>query len=416
MSRLVRAAAVLVLWSGVLFGGWRWISAIEQGESLIESEPRTVAEHAKGPDATRVSARLVSFEIQAGQRATFELCFLAPPPRETLTGAFDVVVFGLKPMRLLLRVPLDEAHLDLLNRSEDAACLPLGGGVIEQPGAHSIDLVWPHQPPPSRVQATQVWARALVRRELPAAGWFAIAGTGFLVLLVFGWWGRSFGQVSAPDKTGWHKSLAAAVVLLGAVYVLLQIPTVGSRMGFAKGMGVAALQVLMLWGALRWVEGARAPFERISLRLPDHLGLSIVLSLAGGVVLSVVARVALRAVPSTGVAPIETFISWPSGTLALALVGALAPFAEELFFRGYLYAIFRRWGEFAALALSTLAFTGFHLAQSWGNWGGVVAIALAGIGFGLARYWSASVWVAALVHVVYNLTLSFSSFFGVSLW
>lgn len=44
--------------------------------------------------------------------------------------------------------------------------------------------------------------------------------------------------------------------------------------------------------------------------------------------------------------------------------GVILPVAEEIFFRGIIYRFFRRWGVFAAVALSTLAFILAHPAGS----------------------------------------------------
>lgn len=398
----------------VLSAGGTWVATFEQSEQLLETDLKTIAEHAQGPDSTRVSARLGTFDLQKGTRLTFELCMLQPPADAQLQGAFDVAIFGLEPMRLLLRVPLDPPHMKLLKRNDEAACLPLGGGELQKGGLHGFDLVWPSGAPDEVVLATRVWGRVLVRRELPAYGWYVVLALGVLTLLFAAIPTSRVDRRSLPlsnDKR--VRSVAVALALLVGVYVLLQIPTVGSTLGFVKGVAVALIQVVFVVAAIRFIEKVRGPFQPLALHVPERSWLVIPLALAGAVALSLIARRALELVPSTGVAPIESFIAWPSGTLALALIGVVAPVAEEIFFRGYLYAVFRRWGEWVALALTTIAFTIFHLAQSWGNWGGVTAIAVAGIGFGVARFASGSVWVAALVHVAYNLALSFSAFFGV---
>jgi membrane protease YdiL (CAAX protease family) len=44
--------------------------------------------------------------------------------------------------------------------------------------------------------------------------------------------------------------------------------------------------------------------------------------------------------------------------------GMISPVAEEIFFRGIIYRFFRRWGVFAAVAISTLAFVLAHPAGS----------------------------------------------------
>jgi membrane protease YdiL (CAAX protease family) len=128
------------------------------------------------------------------------------------------------------------------------------------------------------------------------------------------------------------------------------------------------------------------------------------------VLLAFCARVALRVTPSTGEAPLESFISWPSGMLAFATIGVIAPLAEELFFRGYLFRVVLPLGRIAACAITLALFVALHLAQSWGNWGGVLAVALTGTVLTWLRAASGSLLPSALAHVLYNAALSLSAF------
>ncbi|RLB28265.1 MAG: hypothetical protein DRG87_09690, partial [Deltaproteobacteria bacterium] len=51
----------------------------------------------------------------------------------------------------------------------------------------------------------------------------------------------------------------------------------------------------------------------------------------------------------------------PREIILLFLVGGVVgPAAEEVFFRGFLYGFFRRWGVFVALTMSTLIFVLAH--------------------------------------------------------
>ena len=50
----------------------------------------------------------------------------------------------------------------------------------------------------------------------------------------------------------------------------------------------------------------------------------------------------------------------PALLIFLVVGGIISPVAEELFFRGMLYGYFRRWGMWAALLLSTVAFVMAH--------------------------------------------------------
>src|SRR4029079_10499269 len=96
-------------------------------------------------------------------------------------------------------------------------------------------------------------------------------------------------------------------------------------------------------------------------RLGAWLGAALVT--AALLVLS--ARLALRLVPATGEAPIQTFVSWASGVLCFAARVALLPLGEELFFRGYLYRVMLGFGRVAAFWTTLALFVALHAEQSW---------------------------------------------------
>lgn len=83
--------------------------------------------------------------------------------------------------------------------------------------------------------------------------------------------------------------------------------------------------------------------------------------------------------------------------LALSII---APFGEELFFRGLVYGLLRPAGRFWATAVSALAFAVLHLEP---------AAFLGHLGFGvylaLLRERTGSVWPSVATHGVANLTL-----------
>jgi uncharacterized protein len=124
------------------------------------------------------------------------------------------------------------------------------------------------------------------------------------------------------------------------------------------------------------------------------------------------ALLALRLVPVTGQAPIEAFISWPSGALAFAALGMAVPLAEELFFRGFVFGALRPLGLPAAFAATTLLFASIHAQQTWGNWGALLSVTVTGAVLTALRTWSGSTLVPAVTHLLYNLSLWTDSFRG----
>ncbi len=92
----------------------------------------------------------------------------------------------------------------------------------------------------------------------------------------------------------------------------------------------------------------------------------------------------------------------PVAVLRILAVGILGPIAEELIFRGYLYArlIHTRLGAAGTIAVLAAGFAVLHTAYS----GGVVAlIFVAGLMLGVARYRSGTVVVPMLMHITWNL-------------
>jgi membrane protease YdiL (CAAX protease family) len=100
--------------------------------------------------------------------------------------------------------------------------------------------------------------------------------------------------------------------------------------------------------------------------------------------------------------------------LAVVLMAAVvAPLAEEIFFRGYLYGVVRRYGgRWAAIGVTALLFAAIH-----GNAVGFAPLVLLGVVFAVAYELTGSLWTNILMHAVFNgTTLAMLAFFpGVDL-
>jgi membrane protease YdiL (CAAX protease family) len=92
-------------------------------------------------------------------------------------------------------------------------------------------------------------------------------------------------------------------------------------------------------------------------------------------------------------------LSWPRFFVTLLGAGLLAPVAEELFFRGFLYTALRqRLGIAAAVTISSLVFAVGHIDAL-----GVVAASwIIGIALALAYEYTRSLWVAIAIHAFNN--------------
>jgi membrane protease YdiL (CAAX protease family) len=199
------------------------------------------------------------------------------------------------------------------------------------------------------------------------------------------------------------------LIAIAALVLVTEVPSAGSTLTFVKGLGLVLIQIGGAWLFARTL-AAQTRRTTLALDPPVRALPWLGAALAAAALLYGSAELALRFTPSTGEAPIQTFVSWPSGMLCFALLGALLPAAEELFFRGYLYRAALAWGRAAAFALTWSLFVALHAEQSWGNWGGLLSVAIVGVVLTTLRAASGSALIPAIAHVLYNFALSMASF------
>jgi membrane protease YdiL (CAAX protease family) len=373
-----------------------------------------------------VSARLTTVAPERGERATFEVCSADGLDPAHWQDALELAVFRLDDMGLMLRVPLDAEHLATVRRGDTGACLRLGAGVIERSGRYVLDAVWPSRPPPASITSVPLRARILGRTALlPSDLGYVVALFAAAVVALLAAMTRTrhahvedaspapSAQIAPPDTRSVRGStgtaLTCALLPLAAVVALTQVPTSSTTHTLSKGVLLVLVQAL---GPLLLARALGAGSVTSVLRAPSRPWRAALFALVAACGLVGVAQVALELVPATSEAPIQTFVSWPSGMLCFAALGVLLPLGEELLFRGHLWsASLRLFGRTDAAALATYtAFVLLHLQQSWGNWGGLLAIAVTGAVLSVLRIASGSVLVPALAHVLYNFALSVASF------
>jgi membrane protease YdiL (CAAX protease family) len=402
-------AAALVI--GGLAGSAVRVLAHERSELEHESEPRTLEALASAPGSTRVSARVSTVELRAGEHALFELCARDRLESTRWLQAFELAVFRLADMHLMLRVPLDAAHLETARRNDVGACLRLGGGLIERAGRYSIDAVWPARPPAPELRSVELQARVLAIRPLSALdrAFVLAAGLGAVLLILALLARPATPDDDAPTAPSHARPLLLAAAAIAALVLATRVPTAGASMTLVKGIGLVLLQggAALVLGRSAWPAAARAA---LAFARPKRILFWLGAALATAALLVITAHVALRLVPATSEAPIQSFVSWPSGLLCFAALGVVLPLGEELFFRGYLYAAALSLGRAAAFGITFALFVALHAEQSWGNWGGLVSVAAAGLALTALRAQSGSVLIPALAHVLYNFALSMASF------
>ena len=398
---------------GSLAYGTARVVQLERAEFDYTSPPSTLRALSAGPNATRISARLAQVKLAAGQHAVFELCASDGFAQERWRDALAFAVLQLESKQLLLRVPFDAAHLAHVRRNSQGGCLLLARGPIETSGTYTVEAIWPDTPPSAAVLDVPLHVRVLAKAHLSWREQDCVLALGAAVIailassLIARRRGSPTPHASAARRGVMLRALQATAAL-ATLLVLSMVAAPGPSFTLAKGLMLLAVQAgLAFAGARTWsrTDAARA----LGLVAPSNRTLAVMSGVLAWPLLVAAARLALYWVPSTGEAPIETFIAWPSGMLAAALLGVVLPVGEEIFFRGYLYGALLPFGRGVAACLSTLLFGAMHAPQSWGNWGGLLAVFAAGAVLVGVRVLSGSTLVSSLTHVAYNLSLSATS-------
>jgi membrane protease YdiL (CAAX protease family) len=105
--------------------------------------------------------------------------------------------------------------------------------------------------------------------------------------------------------------------------------------------------------------------------------------------------------------PMEELLADTVSLIAAAVLGTtVAPFFEELLFRGLLQpAMVRQTGVWPGIVLSAAPFALLHAPQYGWSWRHVLIITVAGSAFGWRRYKTGSTGAAWVMHAAYNLLL-----------
>ena len=165
--------------------------------------------------------------------------------------------------------------------------------------------------------------------------------------------------------------------------------------------------VLGFTALLVWVRHRRQLFDAVSWNWPDRklamfagltgFGLSVV-SLLGGTLLN---RWIPKSLPMS-----DYFKDRPSALLLAAFAVLVAPFMEELFFRGVLYPAVAKWtGPAISVLFTALAFTALHGAQLSFSWAALTPIFIVGLTLTIVRASKKSLATCVLIHMTYNFVL-----------
>jgi len=224
------------------------------------------------------------------------------------------------------------------------------------------------------------------------------------------------------QRTPWSPAdiaRAIGLVFLGAVAITVPAAVVASflagdgdieedagALAVALGGGLVLELIILLSVVLFGLRKHGASWADLGLRRPQRGGLWLPLALVVmGLALVYVYAALLDlagAEPESSV-PEQAFDSLAPLLLLVILSLAFAPFMEELFFRGFIFAGLRgRWGTLRAALASGLLFGLAHLSNP-GSLYLVVPVSAVGALFALGYAYSGSVLAAILAHFLFNL-------------
>jgi len=152
----------------------------------------------------------------------------------------------------------------------------------------------------------------------------------------------------------------------------------------------------------------RAGIRWQSTRL-RHAGLFLL----AGIVLAFAVQFIPSILPDKQSFPLSQLFASPAADYALAGFAIfIAPFMEEMIFRGLFFAVFeKRTGLSFAVVVTALLFAGLHVSEYWGAWNHVLMIFVVGLVFSLARAATGSIVPSVMIHCAYNATLMLLLFF-----
>jgi membrane protease YdiL (CAAX protease family) len=223
------------------------------------------------------------------------------------------------------------------------------------------------------------------------------------------------------DRTPWgYADMAMAIgtviggtILVGAPFAVVAIALAGGTQGnddlataILLSASVLGEVFLLLAVALFTVGKYKVPWAALGLRLPRKGTWWVPLALLFGAMVVVWTYFAVLAVlgaqPSSNI-PSDAFDNVPLVVLVGVLSLGLAPFMEEMFFRGFLFGGLRgRWGVFWSALGTGLLFSLAHMDP-------LVFIPFTAVGmlFAWGYFYSGSLLASMIAHLLFN-AISFS--------
>lgn len=197
------------------------------------------------------------------------------------------------------------------------------------------------------------------------------------------------GYVALGPLAGWHvpprgsAETAYLSLALEGVFYLLLLAVVYALVTVRKR--------LPMWRGLKWKKPG----------LMQALGY-----FAAGMFLSLAVQFAPTIFPDRKNFPLQQFFSSPQVAYAVGVFAVLvAPWMEELIFRGVLFAIFEdRVGLRFAVITTAVLFAAMHIPEYKGAWNHLFLLLIVGLVFSFTRGLTGSLAPSVVLHMAYNFT------------
>jgi membrane protease YdiL (CAAX protease family) len=137
---------------------------------------------------------------------------------------------------------------------------------------------------------------------------------------------------------------------------------------------------------------------------------------AAGVLMTVAVQLAPTLLPDRTNFPLEHLFNTPASAYTTAVFAVvIAPFMEELVFRGFLFSVFElRVGLPFAVVVTAILFAAMHADEYRGAWNHLLLIFIVGLILSLARGLSHKLAPSVIIHTTYNACLMIGLFVATS--
>ena len=134
-----------------------------------------------------------------------------------------------------------------------------------------------------------------------------------------------------------------------------------------------------------------------------------------GIVLALAVMGISTLFPSPSDLPIEKLLRQPHAAFFFASLGiVVAPFVEEVIFRGFIYPVVERWvGSYGAIIATAALFAGVHIGKLWGSWPAIGLILVVGLTLSVVRAKTDSLFPSFVIHLAYNTTICMLYIIGI---